>query len=582
MAQGTPGLFGAATAYLLGLLLNAIPVFLGLLLVGQAVGWASDPLRMAAGLETGSSRPVGYASWLGLVLSLSLLCLALTAAGTLIQSPAQSRRHRAARILKRLALLMAGFTAVVFTVSVALPWLAWFYRVTLIELNELLRSGRLVGLDQASGQRFPGFRSLVTVSLLVATFAAILGLVVVFLYRRNIGRRTLALLAPAASLAMLLLPLAIGLSHGYQNPFSRNEALVATGLWAIVVVFALFVHNSQYSLHGYYRDRLSSVFCVARDEHGGVQEVFGATLSGSYAMANDRFELPEIVICAAAAAPAHAEAFGLGARSFRVGPSVCGNDRIRIETRAVEQPYGSRRSALTMASFMAISGAAVSPLMGRFTRPFLRTLFALLNIRLGVWVPRSAQLDGREQGYHRNAWQVLSDGWREPGALYVMREAFGFVFPSDEFVYVSDGGHWENLGLVELLRAGVSTAICVDCSLGGDEDGFSEALHRAVQLARVELGIDLFLDEHGGSTPGMVRMFRAALQGAPALNPAAISVIYVRPRVTPESSVDVRARREGAFPFDSTATLRYSHDRFEAYRALGVEAAREVVPLLGA
>ncbi len=61
----------------------------------------------------------------------------------------------------------------------------------------------------------------------------------------------------------------------------------------------------------------------------------------------------------------------------------------------------------------------------------------------------------------------------------------------DHHLYVTDGGHRENLGLVELLRRRCRTIICVDAS--GDAPGTFANLRHAVELARVEVGATIDL-----------------------------------------------------------------------------------------
>src|SRR5258708_28718255 len=69
---------------------------------------------------------------------------------------------------------------------------------------------------------------------------------------------------------------------------------------------------------------------------------------------------------------------------------------IRRPPRSTLFPYttlfrsvGQRRSILFDIS--AISGAAVSPLMGSATRQAYRILLTATNVRLGVWLPRSEE-----------------------------------------------------------------------------------------------------------------------------------------------------------------------------------------------
>ena len=50
------------------------------------------------------------------------------------------------------------------------------------------------------------------------------------------------------------------------------------------------------------------------------------------------------------------------------------------------------------------------------------------------------------------------------------------------YLYVSDGGHWENLGLVELLRRGCTRIVCINA--GGDHQDSFGTIGEAMALAR--------------------------------------------------------------------------------------------------
>jgi hypothetical protein len=89
---------------------------------------------------------------------------------------------------------------------------------------------------------------------------------------------------------------------------------------------------------------------------------------------------------------------------------------------------------------MAISGAAASPNMGYHSSPALGFLMTIFNVRLGWWV-----------GNPRHC-----TSWRNAGPLvglgYLLAELFGATDNSRKYVYLSDGGHFENLGLYELVK----------------------------------------------------------------------------------------------------------------------------------
>ena len=212
-------------------------------------------------------------------------------------------------------------------------------------------------------------------------------------------------------------------------------------------------------------------------------------------------------------------------------------------TSDYEALIGHRRSTLFDVS--AISGAAVSPLMGSATRQAYRILFTATNVRLGVWLPHPAvvrdarQLIDHPQDYaaHRRwerhplllllwylsphllwdhdpdtstnrearLWahvlQLRLDGKRSarsgtgscsPLSGCCGREAAGRLSYRATWMYVTDGGHYDNLGLVEALRRGASNIVVLDAS--GDKADTWFTLGGAIALARADAGVEIELD----------------------------------------------------------------------------------------
>ncbi|MCU1361012.1 MAG: hypothetical protein JWN99_2301 [Ilumatobacteraceae bacterium] len=132
---------------------------------------------------------------------------------------------------------------------------------------------------------------------------------------------------------------------------------------------------------------------------------------------------------------------------------------------------------------MALSGAAFASAMGRQALGTTNSLLVALNLRLGAWVPNPRFVH----------W--FADPATAPRVHlgYLVKELFGRYQPDrDPFVYVADGGHRENLGLVELLRERPDVVCSIDAS--GDRPGTFQTLHEAIELALIELGIDIDID----------------------------------------------------------------------------------------
>jgi hypothetical protein len=129
---------------------------------------------------------------------------------------------------------------------------------------------------------------------------------------------------------------------------------------------------------------------------------------------------------------------------------------------------------------IAICGAAFGSAMGRQSMGTLNSVFAITNARLGVWLPNPRDVESEDFPPGR-FWQSRRD------LRYWIHEIFGRYSPRGRFVLVSDGGHYENLGLVELFRRRCMNIVCVDAS--GDASGALTTVAQAIRLAQQELGV---------------------------------------------------------------------------------------------
>jgi hypothetical protein len=101
-----------------------------------------------------------------------------------------------------------------------------------------------------------------------------------------------------------------------------------------------------------------------------------------------------------------------------------------------EKPYPGVR----LGSAMAISGAAASPNMGFYTSPAVAFMLTLFSVRLGWWLGNPMDEKSWESGRVRSSWRSL------------MHELTGATTEDAKEVYLSDGGHFDNLGVYELVR----------------------------------------------------------------------------------------------------------------------------------
>ncbi|MHB8531102.1 MAG: patatin-like phospholipase family protein [Solirubrobacteraceae bacterium] len=392
------------------------------------------------------------------------------------------------------------------------------------------------------------------------------------------------LIGPILTLALVLEAMSWVLNH--PDPGIR-WAWTGAFMLGFAVVY-LFADLTTWSLHSFYRRRLCTAFALKRvappqdyppiapvagseDPPAGVAEARNyrqqVNLSETaIAPGENGQEWPTLLVCAAAnVSDEAATPPGRRVTSFTFSATAMGGPLVgAVRTRELEEGCNpSRRSYFTLPAAVAMSGAALSPSMGKMTRGPLRFLMALANVRLGVWVPNPRRIhsfEGRIQP--------------KPRPSYLVRELFGMNPLNAPYLYVTDGGHYENLGLVELLRRGCTEIYCFDAS----NDDFA-AIGDALALARSELGVEIAIETKPLGVNKETGLAEADCVEAHITYPEAgappATLFYARLAMTAASPADVVAyhRQDSRFPHDPTADQLYTDQRFESYRALGAHAA---------
>jgi hypothetical protein len=190
------------------------------------------------------------------------------------------------------------------------------------------------------------------------------------------------------------------------------------------------------------------------------------------------------------------------------------------------------------------------------------------------------------------AWML----WRamQPTLGLLWKEAVASSGYRQEWVYASDGGHYENLGLVAALRdESIEHVVALDAS--GDKTDTWNTIGQAIALARTDANVEVDLDPTSMkaspdapqgyvSRPFASGAFRrpAGRSGVP-FDDAKTYLLVCKLGVWDKAPWDVRgyAATHKAFPCDSTGQQLYDGDEFEAYRSLGsaaVGAAQELPP----
>lgn len=430
-----------------------------------------------------------------------------------------------------------------------------------------------------------------------------------------LSRMTLPVLAAIVPFMLWLLMMAMAITLIEQQFFLFRHGtpaiwlLIACGLF---VVSFFFIDYNVNSLHTIYRDRMSRAFLASGqalaekdsdkrrellndDDRIALSEV--STDHAPYHLINTALNIP---------GSAWANQRGRNADFFVYSPKFIGGELTGyIDTRWAE----SRVSTFNLGTAMAVSGAAVAPNMGMLSVRMMSITLAVLNLRLGRWAANPRRLKDDPEG----------PSWHFPGARHFLREAFNKtgIGPSDNgkgeagaamasgadkpFVYLSDGGHIENLGAYELLRRRCRLVICVDGEC--DPDISAGALAQLERFARIDLGVRLHIDvtpiaighqvasramsketeplkqedAQAGPHVALGVIEYPALPGGPGAEIGAF--LYVKSSLSGDENAYVAAYKaeNPAFPHETTGDQFFTEEQFECYRALGEHILRRAL-----
>ena len=261
------------------------------------------------------------------------------------------------------------------------------------------------------------------------------------------------------------------------------------------------------------------------------------------------------------------------AQSFTISPLHSGSWNLGYRR---SEEYGANRylhQPLSLGTALAISGAAASPNMGYHSSSAVTFLLALFNIRLGWWLgnPGSAGADT-----YRKASPNVSVG-------PLLAEAFGLTDSCHPYVYLSDGGHFENLGLYEMVLRRCHCILVVDA--GCDPHLTFEDLGNAIRKIRIDLGIDIELNldqikrQAGATTSNRHHAIGIIRYDKVDTNATAGTLLYLKPSLTGNEPSDIQdyAARHPSFPHEPTSDQFFDEAQFESYRRLGEHITQQVL-----
>jgi hypothetical protein len=394
------------------------------------------------------------------------------------------------------------------------------------------------------------------------------------------------------SLAMWI---ARSLGEGSLSNFVLSHLLIIVTAWLVLAYTSSKINVNRFSLNALYRNRLGRAFLGAPRGNNRKQDPFTQLdPADSVRMGELRYSAEAVE------GPARRVLFPVvnlalnlvgterlawqerKAHSFIVTPLACGSPALGPlepgETGEApgayvssEQYAGREREdrfpgeGISLATAMAISGAAASPSMGYNSSPATAFLMTLFNVRLGAWLPNPGYWDFTPGEMQRSA---------PTNALRpFLSELSGQTNDRAPNIYLSDGGHFENLGLYEMVRRRCRYIVVTDA--GCDPKCHFEDLGNAIRKVMADLdGVAITFDQLRISprNDGVDPSIDYALGSIDYGNGEEGYLLYIKPSYfSGRASVDVRsyANLHDAFPHESTADQWFSESQFESYRRLG-------------
>ena len=415
-----------------------------------------------------------------------------------------------------------------------------------------------------------------------------------------------------AGLVILLSALAEVLLRTAQSHGGWMVSLVFFVPLVTSLLFAWRVDINEFSMHAFYRDRLARCYLGASNARRKANPFTGfdeedANIPVSGLVASQGYFGPYPIFCSTLNLTfgedlAWQERKGA---SFAFTPLLSGydvgwteakgrNEKLRFNGFAETANYAYPSPGIHISTATAISGAALSPNWGYHTNPATAFLLTLFNVRLGWWLrnPRTIGQDGKQLNAGKaSAGQsgkasLFRDSYPSPSPhfslLSLMNELLGQSNDTSNYLYLSDGGHFDNMGLYELVRRRCRYIVICDAEQDGELT--FEGIGMAIRKCRIDFGAELSLDlrplQHlnGGNSNAHCVVGTITYPEDSRVAPVreAGIVVYVKSSLTGDEPADVLnyKKEDACFPHDSTVNQWFTESQFESYRRLGHHVAQ--------
>ena len=532
--------------------------------LGPGVDLVIGPARPSILFQVNRALFLPSAAWL--LTCLVMLLLRYWASWSSDVAANRKRLSASSRVLGRLGkaavvwAMFAGIWELSRYLEIALPTFTYWMGGGLALGLELFRRSTGVLAHSASTSETPGIVS--SISSLLPQILAYLILVVSLLLLCQVAR--------------------ILLANGVQ------WLIVVACVAALVIVAECWMVNPEaLGLHAFYRDRLARGYLGASNPElrdGTVTRAAKNRQTMPHERDDFRFRdviatqnddgtenaakplRPFHLVCCAAndIATDHVTDLGRGSRSATLsGLGLAVGNHVATQ------------KGLTLATAMTASAAAFNSNMGSVSMklgPVVTFLLAAINLRLGLWLRHPASKKWCDAPTFPGA-RLLTEMLSGTSAGFLGNE-----LQSDD-VHLSDGNHFENLALYELIRRHCRYILVSDC--GADPEVAFDDLGNALRRIREDFAVEIEID---------VKQLIAGEDGLAKQHVAVGTIhydrkndkgilLYFKPNLTGDEPDDVTQykTRNEQFPNETTADQFYDEAQWESYRRLGEHAARSAL-----
>ena len=395
--------------------------------------------------------------------------------------------------------------------------------------------------------------------------------------------RSISVMGAVYLVAFILLLISLHSDTDSRFPFISLTLFAGTLAW--VIALGWMADPNAISMHGFYKSRLVRAYLGASNPKR-LNSLYEITET----VVGDDVLLNEMKNCKRGA-PYHlinttlnlagGRDLATAQRSsamFVLSKLYCGSFRTGFQ-RSERYINGN----LSLGTAVATSGAAVSPGMGSGKTTSSQTmLMTLLNLRLGFWAPTPN-----------------GENWESPYArlwpFYLLRESFSQTNDLSSYCYLTDGGHFDNLGLYSLVERGCRFIVMVD-AVADPQPCFSD-LGNAIRRCRIDFNAEIDLDitpflkakddqfakQHyvvGNIVYSEKHVKRLGWKNTTPENRTGIIVYIKSSLLNNEKALRTDVRQYGIenseFPQQSTIDQWFDEAQFESYRQLGRHSALSV------